>query len=92
MTLQPLFDRVIVKPIKKEQNTSLLLPSNEEEKMVIAEVISVGNGVNNDGKPVEMMVQKGDKIMFVRFVAHEIECDGTKLLILSQNDILAKYV
>ena len=42
-----------------------------------------------DGNKVEMAVKAGDKIIYSKYSGTEVECDGEKLLVVRQNDILA---
>ena len=42
-----------------------------------------------DGNKVEMTVKAGDKIIYSKYCGTEVECDGEKLLVVKQGDILA---
>ena len=55
----------------------------------MAEVVAVGPGGMVDGNKVEMVVKPGDKIIYSKYCGTEVECDGEKLLVVKQGDILA---
>ena len=89
--LKPLGDRVILDQPQEEETTvgGIVLASNAQEKPQIAEVLEVGPGGNVDGKTVEMLVKKGDKVVVSKYAGAEIKYEGQDLIIVKQNDILA---
>ena len=93
MTLVPLFDRVVLKPLVAEETTKsgIVLPGQAKEKPQQAEVIAVGPGGLVDGKEVTMQVKVGDKVIFSKYSGTEVEGENEndKLVIVKQNDILA---
>lgn len=90
--LEPLGDRVIVKPIEQEETTAsgIVLPETAKEKPQKGEVLAAGPGRIEDGDRIEMDVAVGDKVIYAKYVGTEFKLDGEKLLILSEKDILAK--
>ena len=91
--LEPLGDRIVVRPIKREEATKsgIILPDTAKEKPQEGEVIAVGPGkLTDDGTRIEMEVKKGDKIMYAKYAGTEIKLDGEELLILRESDVLAK--
>ena len=92
--LQPLSDRIIVKPIKEEEMTKsgIVLPDTVEgEKPEKGEVIAVGPGrLMDNGQRAEMPIYAGDKVVFAKYSPTEIKMDGETYLILEEKDILAK--
>ena len=57
MKIEPLFDRVVLERIKEEQKKSasgLVLPESAQEQPLMAKVIAVGNGLNSEGKEIQM--------------------------------------
>jgi chaperonin GroES len=93
--LQPLGDRLVVKPIEKEEMTKsgLVLPDTAKEKPQEGEVISVGPGrLSEDGKRIEMDVKVGDIVLYARYGGTEIKVDNVELMILRESDVLAKKV
>lgn len=92
-TLQPLDDRIVVRPIKKEEMTKggIILPDTAKEKPQEGEVIAVGPGkLTDDGTRIEMDIKKGDKVMYAKFSGTEIKLDDEELLIMRESDVLAK--
>ena len=91
--LQPLGDRVVIKPIEKEEVTKggIVLPDTAKEKPQEGEVVAVGPGrLSEDGKRIAMEVKKGDRIIYARYAGMEIKLDDEELIILRESDILAK--
>jgi chaperonin GroES len=90
--LEPLGDRVIVKPIEQEEMTAsgIVLPESAKEKPQKGEVMAAGPGRTEDGKRIEMDVSVGDKVIYAKYAGTEFKLDDEKLLILSEKDILAK--
>ena len=91
--LQPLADRLIVKPIEREDVTKggIVLPDTVKEKPQDGEVIAVGPGrLSEDGKRIAMEVKVGDIVIYARYGGTEIKVDEEELIILRESDILAK--
>ena len=91
--LQPLADRVVVKPIEREGMTKggIVLPDTAKEKPQEGEVIAVGPGrLSEDGKRVAMDIKVGDRVIYAKYGGTEIEIDDEELIILRESDILAK--
>ena len=90
MKLNPLSDRVVVKPQAAEEKTAsgIILPDTAKEKPQIGEVVAAGPGkVSDSGQIVKMTVKKGDKVLYGKYSGTEI--DGGELLIMRESDILA---
>ncbi|MFC2019944.1 co-chaperone GroES [Chloroflexota bacterium] len=91
--LKPLADRVVVKPIEKEDVTKggIVLPDTVKEKPQEGEVLAVGPGrLSDDGKILAMEVKVGDIVVYAKYGGMEIKVDDEKLIILRESDILAK--
>jgi len=92
--LKPLGDRVVVKPLTKEEVTKggIILPDTAKEKPQRGEIIAVGPGrLDEDGKRIAMEVKKGDKVIYAKYAGTEVKEDDEELLILRESDILAKF-
>jgi chaperonin GroES len=92
LSLKPLGDRVIVKPIEQEEVTAggIVLPDTAKEKPQKGEVLAVGPGTRNDaGERVAMDVKVGDVVLYAKYGGTEIKLDGEKILVLRESDILA---
>lgn len=93
MNLKPLADRVVVKPLVKEEVTKggIVLPDTAKEKPQEGEIVAVGPGkLGEDGKRIEMEVKKGDRVIYAKYAGMEWKHDGEEYLILRESDILAK--
>ncbi len=90
--LHPVADRVVVKPLQKEEMTKsgLIIPDTAKEKPQEGEVIAVGAGkLLDNGKRGEMEVKVGDRVLFAKYGGTEFKLDGDDLLVLRESDILA---
>ena len=78
--LKPLADRVLIKMSEKEETTKsgIILAGSTVEKPEFAEVLEVGQGEIIDGKEVEMLVRKGDKIVINKYAGTEIKYEGDR--------------
>jgi chaperonin GroES len=90
--IQPLGNRVLVKPDEVEEKTTggLVLPpsASEDQKPETGTVVKLGKG-KVDGKEVSFEVSVGDRIYFKKYSPDEILIDGDKYLLLDGEDILA---
>lgn len=87
---QPLGDRVLVKPLGREETTKsgIVLPDTSKEKPQEGEVIAVGSGKMVEGKIVPLEVKVGQKVMWTKYGPTEVKIDNEELLVLSESDIL----
>ncbi len=91
--LQPLADRLVVKPIEAEEKTKtgIYLPDTAKEKPQEGKVVAVGPGrLSEDGKRIAMDVRVGDIVIYTKYGGTEIKVDDEELVILRESDILAK--
>ncbi len=90
--IQPVGDRVIVKPAGKEEITrsGIVIPDTAKEKPQEGEVIAVGNGkLLDNGERAAMEVKVGDRVLFAKYGGTEFKLEGEELLVLRESDILA---
>ena len=93
VTLQPLGERVIVKPSEQESTTKggIFLPDTAKEKPQEGEVVAVGPGrVTDDGTRVAMELSAGDKVIYSIYAGTEYKDGDDEYLILRESDVLAK--
>ncbi|WP_336019061.1 co-chaperone GroES [Fusobacterium polymorphum] len=87
MNIKPIGERVLLKPIKKEEKTKsgilLSSKSSNTDTKNEAEVIALGKGEKLEG------IKVGDKVIFNKFSGNEIEDGDIKYLIVNADDILA---
>ena len=91
--LQPLADRLVVKPIEKEEVTrgGIVIPDTAKEKPQEGEVLAVGPGRRTeDGKLIPMDIKVGDRVIYSKYGGTEIKIDDEEYIILRESDILAK--
>ena len=91
MNLQPLDDRIVVKPNEAETQTAsgLVIPDTAKEKPQEGEVVAVGKGATGeDGKTIALDVKKGDRVLFGKWSGTEVSVDGEDLLIMKESDIM----
>jgi chaperonin GroES len=91
VSLQPLEDRIVVKPSEGEEMTAsgLVIPDTAKEKPQEGEVLAVGPGRFEDGNRVPLDVKVGDKVIYSKYGGTEVKVEGDELLILSARDVLA---
>ena len=90
--LQPLGDRVVIKPLQREEMTrsGIVLPDTAKEKPQEGMVLAVGPGaLNDDGKRNPMDVKEGQKVLFAKYAGTEFKLEDEEYLIVGQKDILA---
>lgn len=90
--IQPLSDKVLVKPLDAEAVTAsgIVLPQTVEEKPMQGKVIAVGPGkLSEEGKRMPMSVKAGDTILFTKYSPDEVEVDGEDYLVIEEEKILA---
>ncbi len=96
MSLQPLEDRIIVKPGEAEETTisGLVIPDTAKEKPQQGEVLAVGPGRRSDqtGEIIPVDVKVGDTVVYSKYGGTEITDGGQDLLILNARDVLAVVV
>ena len=94
MNLQPLDDRVVVRPVDAEETTAsgLVIPDTAKEKPQQGEVLAVGPGARsqNTGELIPLDIKAGDRVVYSKYGGTEITIDGEDLLILAGRDVLAK--
>ena len=94
MNLQPLDDRIVVRPSEAEQTTAsgLVIPDTAKEKPQQGEVLAVGPGrrAETTGEIIPLDVKVGDLVVYSKYGGTEITEGGEDLLILNGRDVLAK--
>ena len=94
MALTPLGDRILIRRTEEDEQTTsggIIIPDTAKETPQEGEVIAVGQGRlldNGDRQPIDVAV--GDKILFGKYSGQEVTYENEELLILREDDILAK--
>jgi chaperonin GroES len=91
-TLQPLGDRLVVRPSGREETTKsgIVIPDTAKEKPQRGTIIAVGQGRrDDDGNRIALDVEVGNEVLFAKYAGTEFKLDNEDLLILSEKDVLA---
>ncbi|MCS6993587.1 MAG: co-chaperone GroES [Anaerolineales bacterium] len=85
--IQPMGNRVLIKPLEQESKTStgLYLPDTAKEKPQTGVVVAVG-----DGEDIKLKVN--DRVLFAKYTGTEFKLDGQEYLLMECNDVLAKLL
>ncbi len=92
VNLTPLHDRVIVKRIEEKETVKggIIIPDTAKEKPQEGEVVAVGPGRREKGELIALDVKAGDRVLIGKYSGTEIKIDGEELVILREEEILAK--
>ena len=91
MNLKPVHDKIVVKPITKEEEVTeggILLPDTVDQgKLQEGEVVAAGNVIySTSGDAIPIVVEVGDKILYNK---HAQTHEYGEYLIMSQNEVLS---
>ena len=92
MNIQPLGDRILIKPLEAEEKTKggIVLPDTAKEKPQEGKVVAAGKGRTLDSGKVEALeVKVGDIVLYGKYSGTEITKDGEEYLFVKEEDILA---
>ncbi len=90
--LKPMADRLVVKPIEREDVTKggIFLPDTVKEKPQEGKVLAVGPGrLSEDGKRIAMDIKVGDIVIYSKYGGTELKINEEEVIILRESDILA---
>lgn len=88
MNLQPLGDRVLVKPLSEEETTKsgIVLPDTvDKEKKEEGEVLGIGAGE----KVQKLDLNVGDKVVFGKYSGEDLELENEEYKFLKHDEVLA---
>lgn len=92
MKLNPLRDRVVIRPLDQETRSpaGIVIPDNAKEKPTTGEVLAAGAGrITEDGIVVPMAVQVGHRVLFGQYSGQKVKVNGEEVTILKEDEILA---
>src|SRR5213083_3778048 len=92
MNLRPVGDRVVVKPVEREEKTKsgIVLPDTAKEKPQEGIVQAVGTGrILDNGTKIPMELKVGDKVLYAKYAGNEFKIEEIEYLIVSEKDVLA---
>ena len=93
VNLQPLGERIVIKPMEQESTTKggIFLPDTAKEKPQEGEIVAAGPGrVTDDGTRIPMELSVGDKVIYSKYAGTEYKDGDDEYLILRESDVLAK--
>ena len=86
MNMKPLADRVLIEPAPAEEKVGgIIIPDTAKEKPLHGKVVAAGNGTKDE----EMILKKGDEVLYGKYSGTELEFEGNKYLMMRQSDVLA---
>ena len=91
MKIRPLHDRVLLKRLDDQQETSsgIIIPDTAKEKPIQGEIVAVGNGkIQKSGEVRNLTVKPGDRVLYSKYAGTEVKLDGQEHLIMREDDIL----
>jgi chaperonin GroES len=92
MSIKPLGDRIVVKPLEALEKTKsgIIVPDSAKEKPQEGKVVAVGTGrLLEDGHVKALEVKSGDRVLYGKYAGTEVSVEGSDLLILREEDVLA---
>ena len=93
--LQPLNDRVLVKPLDAEEKSAggIILPETAQERPREGKVVAVGPGrLFDSGERQEMSISVDDVVVYTEYGGTEVKADGEEYLLVEEHSILAVKV
>ncbi len=91
MSVKPLEDRVLIKPMElaKKTDSGIFLPESAKEKPQQGTIVAMGPGkMLDNGERVKPAVKKGDTVVYGKYAGTEIEIKNTKHLIMRESELL----
>lgn len=82
--IEPLFDRVVVRPVPSEETTpgGLYKPQNAIDRSCEGTVFAIGPNVT--------AVEPGDHVFYGKFAGSDVEVDGESMVIMRVEEIFAR--
>ncbi|MFA5258067.1 MAG: co-chaperone GroES [Opitutales bacterium] len=90
--ITPIGDRVLVKRLEEKEQIKggIVIPDSAKEKPQEAEVVALGSGKRNDkGEIIAFEVKLGDRVLISKYGGTEVTYEGTKYVLLREDDLLA---
>jgi len=90
--IQPLADRVVVKPLEETEQMrgGLYIPDTAKEKPMQGTIVAVGPGkLSEQNERIQPDVKVGDKVLYGKYSGTEVNVEGEEYLILRESDVLA---
>ncbi len=91
MSVKPLEDRVLVRPLEAEEKTAsgIYLPESAKEKPMQGTVVATGPGkMLDNGERVEPSIKSGDTVVYSKYAGTEVEIKNETHLIIRESELL----
>ena len=91
MSVKPLEDRVLVRPLEAEEKTAsgIYLPESAKEKPMQGKVVALGPGkLLDNGERIKLAVKKGDTVVYSKYAGTEVEIKNQTHLIVRESELL----
>ena len=91
LDVQPLGDRVVVRPMEETEQMrgGLYIPDTAKEKPQQGEIVAVGPGRYEEGERVPMELSSGQTVLYGKYSGTEVTFDNEQYLIIKESDVLA---
>ena len=91
LKIQPLGDRVVVRPLEEveEMRGGLYIPDTAKEKPLQGEIMAVGPGRFEKTERVPMELEVGQKVLYSKYAGTDVRVGDEELLIIKESDVLA---
>lgn len=86
---QPAFERVLIRPNKKEEvtETGIVLPVEARKRPNIGTVVEMGSLIEKTGLPIKL----GDTVLYQRYAGMDITLHGELYHLVMANDVLGIF-
>ena len=91
MAVQPLEDRVLIRPVEADKKTAsgIFLPESAKEKPMQGKVVACGPGKRLDnGERIKPSVKRGDTVVYGKYSGTEVEVKNVTHLIVRESELL----
>lgn len=91
VTVEPLYDRLLVHKIEAAEKTAggIIMPESAKQELNRGTVVAAGSGkMLEDGRVIPLSVKVGDEIIFGRYSGQDIEVNGKKVFTMREDEII----
>ena len=95
MKIKPLSDHILVEPLEEETKlpSGIVIPDTAKEKPQKGKVLAVGPGKRDEkGDRIPLEIKVEDVVLFKKWGGTEVKIEGKELLLVQEDDILAKFI
>lgn len=92
VTIKPLADYVLIKPLEAETTTAsgIVIPDTAKEKPQAGQIMAVGpGGLDEKGNKVAMTLKVGQKVLYKKWAGNEVKVGHEEWLLVEQKDVMA---